>query len=37
VTIIDAEELGSTMMASLADLFDENTDQQASKSRRRSG
>ena len=37
VTIIDAEELGGTMMASLADLFDENTGQQASKSRRRAG
>lgn len=37
VTIIDAEELGGTMMASLADLFDENTGQPTSKARRRAG
>ncbi len=37
VTIIDAEELGGTMMASLAELFDENNGQPAPKSRRRAG
>ncbi len=37
VTIIDAEELGGTMMASLAELFDENNGQPASRGRRRAG
>lgn len=37
VTIIDAEELGGTMMASLAELFDEKNGQPAPKSRRRAG
>ncbi len=37
VTIIDAEELGGTMMASLADLFDESAGQQAAKPGRRAG
>jgi len=37
VTIIDAEELGGTMMARLAELFDENSGQQMTRPGRRAG